>query len=77
MTIQFSCLRQQNPNTCSIMRKAFEHMAKNPEFLKEADRLSKGCTHIVGERLTRGFAKGISVRPETIEFIKKFLSEKI
>lgn len=59
-----------------IMGKAFEDMAKDPEFLKEADRLAKGATHIVGEPLTRGYAARISGSPETVQFMKRYLSEK-
>jgi hypothetical protein len=64
------------PEYVRIVRKAFEDMARDPNFLKEADRLAKGCTHIVGEPLTRGYAARISGSPEIIEFMKKHLSEK-
>ncbi|MDI7261098.1 MAG: hypothetical protein QME90_14415 [Thermodesulfobacteriota bacterium] len=64
------------PEYVRIIRKAFEDMAKDPKFLKEADRLAKGAIHIVGEPLTRGYAARISGSPETIEFMKKYLSEK-
>ncbi len=64
------------PEYVRIMRKAFEDMAKDPEFLKEAERLAKGATHIVGEPLVRGFAKSVAGTPETIQYMKKYLTEK-
>jgi len=58
-----------------ILKKAFEDMAKDKEFLKGADRIAEGARHIVGDDLMRAYERGMTMKEETVQFIKDYLTK--
>jgi len=59
----------------NILRKAFVDMVKDPEFLKAADKIVPGCTHITGDELVKGFASQVAGDEKTIKYMKDYLTE--
>jgi tripartite-type tricarboxylate transporter receptor subunit TctC len=58
----------------TVYRKAAEQMVNSPEFHSESEKMEPGARYLVGEKLARSYLDGISARPETVEFIKKYVS---
>jgi hypothetical protein len=70
-------IRQEVPQKIvKIYQKAVAGMVKDPKFLKDAERLLPGAPHFLGKSLRQAYTKGVSGPPETIAFMKKYLTEK-
>jgi len=63
------------PEIVKIYQDAVERMVKDPRFLKEADKLTPGAPHFLGEWLRRAYPAGVAGSAETIEFMKKYLTD--
>jgi hypothetical protein len=51
-------------------------MVKDPKFIKDAERLNPGAPHFYGEELVRGYPAGVSGSPDTLKYMRNFLTEK-
>ncbi len=60
----------------NIYKKAVMDMVKDPKFLDDAERLTPNAVHLYGQEMERIFPSGVSGKPETVKFIKNFLTEK-
>lgn len=59
-----------------ILRKAFVEMVKDSKFLDEAEKLNPGAPHFFGEGFARAYSGAVTAPPETLNYMKRILTEK-
>jgi len=59
-----------------ILGQAAIDVVKDKDFLDMAERLTPGAPHFVGEAASKGFPIGITVSPETSQYMRDVLTEE-
>jgi hypothetical protein len=64
------------PEILNILRKAAIDMSKDAKFIDEANKLTPGAPHFIGDELIEAYPEGVSAPSEVIQYMKKVYIEK-